>query len=247
MRSALVGLAILASVGWAWMIGKEPAHVIGSFATSVEGRNSNQRHNAFLCLKKLRGRVIEPGETFSFNHVVGTWSRDQGYRKAPVSYNGKLIDSWGGGVCQTSTTLYNAALLAGLQIVERHAHRYAPSYIAPGRDAAVAFSHIDLRIRNTTKFPVVIQGEVTELALTVRLVSQAATPQVTVRQTILNRAAPQTIIVGAGPYGRIRNPGKTGFEVETWRYIGSKKSLVSHDQYPVMDRVTVWSDHPGRT
>src|SRR4029079_1760520 len=111
-----------------------------------------------LALSRLNGTVVKPGETFSFNKIVGTFSRDQGYRKAPVSYNGQLVDSWGGGVCQTSTTLYNTALLGGMTIVERNRHRFCPSYVPPGRDAAVAFNTIDLKFRNPYDFPVRIQA-----------------------------------------------------------------------------------------
>ena len=81
----------------------------------------------------LRGKsaaIVLPGQVFSFNKTVGSWTADRGYVRAPVSYDGELIKSWGGGVCQTSTTIYNAALMAGLEILERHHHhwpaRYAP-------------------------------------------------------------------------------------------------------------------------
>src|SRR5213594_2378751 len=92
-----------------------PAQVeIAGFATSLKGRTTSQRHNAILSAQELDGALIPPGRVFSFNHRVRTWSQDAGYVKAPVSYDGELVRAYGGGVCQTSTTLYNAALLAGL-------------------------------------------------------------------------------------------------------------------------------------
>jgi vancomycin resistance protein YoaR len=89
----------------------------------------SQRHNARKAALSLDNQTIAPGATFSFNKVVKSWSWDQGYVKAPVSYDGELIPAYGGGVCQASTTLYNAVLLAGLPIVERHSHVFTPHYV----------------------------------------------------------------------------------------------------------------------
>jgi vancomycin resistance protein YoaR len=118
------------------------------FATSLEGRTPGQRHNATLAAKRIHGATLAPDTEWSFNQTIGQWVRSEGYVRAPVSYGGVLVPAWGGGVCQTSTTLYNAALLAGLEVLERHPHTIAPSYIAPGRDAAVAQGIADLKLRN---------------------------------------------------------------------------------------------------
>ena len=97
-----------------------PTVTVSSFATSLKGRTPSQLHNARLSANELHGEMIPPEGVFSFNRAVKTWTSDEGYVKAPVSYDGELIPAYGGGVCQTSTTLYNAALLAGMPIVERH-------------------------------------------------------------------------------------------------------------------------------
>ena len=109
-----------------------PEVKISGYATSLKGRTASQRHNAQRAAELLDGKVIAPGEVFSFNRVVRSWAQDTGYVKAPVSYDGELIKAYGGGVCQTSTTLYNAALLAGMPIIERHPHVFAPHYVPPG-------------------------------------------------------------------------------------------------------------------
>src|SRR5687768_14826546 len=162
MSRILPGLLLL-SLGAALVAGMlrtQPENVVmSSYATPLEGRLTTQRLNAELALDKLDGFVVLPGEVFSFNDVVGTWSRNDGYRKAPVSFNGQLIWTWGGGVCQTSTTLYNAMLLAGLDLMERNRHRFAPGYVAAGRDAAVAYSNIDLKFRNPYDWPVTISAK----------------------------------------------------------------------------------------
>ncbi|MEZ0327794.1 MAG: VanW family protein [Fimbriimonas sp.] len=213
--------------------------VVGAFATTLEGRTGSQRHNARLALEKLNGVRIGAGEMFSFNQRVGTFSRDRGYRRAPVSYNGQLIDDWGGGVCQTSTTLYNAALLAGMKIVERHRHQFQPTYVPPGRDAAVAFSNIDLRFQNPYEFPVRVEAKLDSGMLRVEIIAAhelEEKPQVFSR--ILNAEAPATFTIEhEGGRKRVRNSGKRGWEVAVYRQTGTKKEMISKDSYPVMHRV----------
>jgi vancomycin resistance protein YoaR len=208
------------------------------YATPLDGRMGNQRHNAVLCLKQLDGTVVEPGATFSFNESVGTWSRDKGYRRAPVSFGGLLVDSWGGGVCQTSSTLYNAALLAGMHIDERHRHHYAPTYIAPGRDAAVAFPNIDLKFTNPYPFPVTLRGLVTRTGVVIDIVGAHGPPNgLRIEQRVADVAPPQELLVGSGRFGRIRNPGHAGYSVETYRVSGDSSELLSVDCYPVMNKI----------
>ena len=81
---------------------------MAGFATSLQERTASQQHNARRAAASINGQVIQPGGEFSFNKTVKSWSMDRGYVKAPVSYDGDLIREYGGGVCQTSTTLYNA-------------------------------------------------------------------------------------------------------------------------------------------
>lgn len=212
--------------------------IVAQFATPLTGRTANQRHNARLALKKLDGAVIAPGAEFSFNGRVGSWSRDTGYRRAPVSYNGTLIDAWGGGVCQTSTTLYNAALLAGLEIGERHPHRFAPSYCPPGRDAAVAFSGIDLRFRNPHQLPIKIRGRIDGERLVISLVSDRALPNASIQSRVAQAESPREFVIDkGGDQRRVRNLGKMGYDVMTFRVWKDRRELVSHDFYPAMNRI----------
>jgi vancomycin resistance protein VanW len=233
----LVALVLLAGVLLAFQPQGEPC--MSRFSTDLTERTRNQRHNAVLAAKYLNGVVIKPGETVSFNGSVGSWSRDVGYRKAPVSYNGQLVPSWGGGVCQTSTAFYNAGLLAGLEVVERHPHRFATGYCPPGRDAAVAFSGIDLRMRNPYDFPIRVEAKVEKASLWVTLYGTRHLDHRPSLQTeIRERYRPQTFAANpGGDGGRVHNTGKDGYEVATYRVTRGERTLISIDSYPTVHRI----------
>jgi vancomycin resistance protein VanW len=212
---------------------------IASFATSLLGRNFSQRHNALLSVRRINGALVPPGGEFSFNRRVGSFSSDRGYRKAPVSYNGQLIDDWGGGVCQTSTTLYNSALLAGMEILERHPHRFCPSYIPPGRDAAVAYTSVDLRFRNPYSFPVRVHAMIEADLIRVDFMAPHPLPRpVEVVNQVLSLTKPETFYMGARTASaRLRNSGKSGYEVAVYRFVGRERQVISQDEYPAMNRL----------
>jgi vancomycin resistance protein VanW len=243
LESALVtGVALVAGVGFTLLVknGSAPQSYKVSYATSLYGRSPNQQHNARLSSSKINGTVIQPGEVFSFVKACGTWSRDQGYRRAPVSFNGVLIDAWGGGVCQTSTTLYNAALLAGLEILERTPHQFAPTYAPPGRDAAVAYSSIDLKFRNTTEHPITIytgvKGDMLEA--TIKL-GAPLKEQPKIETKVISSINPGTYkFRSEAKRAYTRNAGKNGWEVITYRRWSDRREKISQDSYPVMHRVS---------
>lgn len=242
----LVAGAVLAVMGAAFYSQghQEPAQLVASYVTPLDGRSSAQRHNAELCAKKLDGTLIPAGGEFSFNKTVGPWSRDQGFRRAPVSYGGQLIDAWGGGVCQTSTTLYNAALLAGFQVLSRHPHTYAPGYVSPGRDAAVAYPNIDLKFVNRLPVAVVVHVRVVGDQLRAELWAKTRQrAKVEVWQRPIALIEPRTIRLSPEPQTWVRNPGKTGYVVETWRSVDGVVERLSTDSYPVMDRVLDGASH----
>lgn len=224
-----------------------PEVSLAGYATSLAGRTRNQRHNARLAASSLDGIVIPPGATFSFNHTVKSWSADQGYRKAPVSYDGELVPAFGGGVCQTSTTLYNAALRAGLPIVERHHHVFAPHYVPPGCDAAVAYPNIDLRFRNPYSWPlrlhVATEGD--QLIAEIRGAHRPDSAAEVVPH-VLTATTPEriTYAVADNTPGRVftRNPGQTGYRVVTYRIFTRnghtiRRERLSDDTYPTLDRI----------
>ncbi|HLV80891.1 MAG TPA: VanW family protein [Chthonomonadaceae bacterium] len=222
---------------------------IAGFATTLRGRTASQRYNARRAAEALDGITIAPGAVFSFNRTVRSWSLDEGYVKAPVSYDGELVKAYGGGVCQTSTTLYNAALLAGLPIVERHAHVFAPHYVPPGRDAAVAQYNIDLRFRNPYPWPLTIRASARGDRLDIRLLGrQRPAMRVEVTSDILSTQAPlrltRVLHRRDGTTGRayIRNPGATGYRVVTCRIFSKdgkevRRERLADDTYEAMNRI----------
>lgn len=141
------------------------AEPIASFTTRF-GYNPNRIHNIGLAAGSLRGLLVPAGGVLSYNEVVGPRDPRRGYRKAPVLINDILVPGDGGGVCQVSSTLFNAALLADMKVEARTNHSSPVPYLAAGRDATVNYGTIDLRLRNTTGQPLLIWSEVTSRTLT---------------------------------------------------------------------------------
>ncbi len=127
---------------------------LSSFATAYGSSQTERKHNIALAAQKLHGVTLAPGETLSFNARVGERTEEKGFLKAKVIERGAFTEGVGGGVCQVSGTLYNAAVLAGLTVTEYHQHSLAVSYLPPSRDAMVNYGTADLVIRNDFPHPV---------------------------------------------------------------------------------------------
>lgn len=127
--------------------------VLGSTSTHVGG-SSIRRGNVKLAGEACNGVILNDGDIFDYNAVVGKRTTERGYGAAPAYVNGETVDTIGGGICQVSSTVYYATLLANLEIVERYAHRYAPSYITWGMDATVSWGGPEFRFRNNTGYPI---------------------------------------------------------------------------------------------
>ncbi len=126
------------------------------FSTDISRSSEDRKHNVKTALNSLNKVEILPNEVFSFNKVVGRRTEANGYRQAKIIVNNEFVDGLGGGVCQVSSTLYNSALLAGLDIVEANKHSKQISYVKYGFDAMVNFGSSDLKIRNNTNEKVII-------------------------------------------------------------------------------------------
>lgn len=152
---------------------KEKYQVIGTFET-VATNNEIRNNNIKLAVNALDGLVIYPGEAFSFNETTGNRTVERGYKPAGAYRNGEFVEEPGGGVCQVSSTLYNAIILAGIKTTERHPHSFEPSYVIPGEDAMVSYdgySGPDLRFVNNSKTSMAIRAVFKDKKITISIVA----------------------------------------------------------------------------
>ncbi|MDY6367391.1 MAG: VanW family protein [Clostridia bacterium] len=159
------------------------------FTTDYSTSSPERKHNVFIAAKSLNGAFIDVNAEFSFNKRVGARTEQRGYKSAKIIVNGKFTDGVGGGVCQVSTTLYNAALLAGLKITEKHDHTLAVSYVEPSFDAMVSGGS-DLKFANTTKSPIYIKTSADGNKLTVKIYGEKQTQKITRKSVIVGRVEP---------------------------------------------------------
>ncbi len=151
--------------------GLKPKDIVlrSEFYTTYSSSNEERKHNIYLASTSLNNTLVDVGGEFSFNKTVGERTLKRGYKKAKIIFNGNFIEGVGGGVCQVSTTLYNALLLSGLKITEYHPHSLAVSYVAPSFDAMVNSGTSDLRFVNNTDNPIIIKTVADGKRLTVQI------------------------------------------------------------------------------
>lgn len=130
---------------------------LSKYTTMYDESNQNRTTNIKLASEKINESIIMPGETFSYNKTVGERTIKAGYKEASIYMNGKVVDGIGGGICQVSSTLYNAVLEANLEIVSRRNHYFITSYVSASRDATVSYGTIDLKFKNTRNYPIKIE------------------------------------------------------------------------------------------
>jgi len=223
---------------------KDVNSLMARFKTEVKG-DANRIHNISLAADSLDGETVSPGESFSFNRFIGETSREKGYRGAPVILKGEFVEGVGGGICQVSTTLYNVALKANLEIIERFPHSLMVGYVDPGRDAAVAYDYLDLKFKNTHSHHLLIKAKVDEHQLITSIYGQPLTGEV----EIVARDAqevPSPIEEVVDPdyppdYRELIQEGSYGYRVTTWRkrYFNhgeTDKEKLSQDYYRPVPR-----------
>ena len=127
---------------------------LSTFSTRFDETNKDRTNNLNIAASKIDGTILLPGEEFSYNKIVGERSIKAGYKEAKIYQGGKVIDGLGGGICQISSTLYNAVVYANLNVTERHNHQFITSYVQPGRDATVAYGSKDFKFVNNRTYPI---------------------------------------------------------------------------------------------
>lgn len=134
--------------------------MLSTFSTKYDATNIPRTTNLKLAMNKLNGVVVAPGETFSYNKTLGKRTAEAGYKEAGGYAGGKVVQTLAGGICQISSTLYDAAIYANLEIVERHNHMFLAGYVGAGKDATVVYGAYDLKFKNTRNYPIMIKTSI---------------------------------------------------------------------------------------
>ncbi len=197
--------------------------LLSTAKTKVSG-TASRKGNVKLSGECVNGTVLNSGDIFDYNQVVGKRTAERGFGYANAYINGETVDVIGGGICQTSTTVYYATLLANLEIVERYAHRYVPSYIQKGMDATVSWGGPEFRFRNNTPYPIRIEVIYEKSTITVNLYG-TKTDDTYVKMTheVLSTTPYETVYEETMdlPYGtqQQKQSGYTGYKVKSYRNI----------------------------
>jgi vancomycin resistance protein YoaR len=216
-------------------------HLWSFSKTSLENTSEPAKHNIRLAVKKMDGIVVKPDETLSINETIGEISKESGFKEETVLSGGNPVKKAGGGICQMVSTLYNAALLAGMDIVERHPHIKTVGHITPGLDATIAQEKKDLKLKNPYDFSVKINGEVTEEYVIFRITASVEKKtEIRLKLNTVNIDPPTVLAKGAR-----QGHGEKGKLIVVRRIIiqenGKKtEAIISRDYYyPVADILDV--------
>lgn len=213
--------------------------LLGSFSTSYASSSRNRAANVERAAKSLQHTILMPGEVCSFNDVVGPRTAAAGYRMAPVIVDGQLEQGLGGGVCQVSTTLYNAVLYSGLEIVARSHHSLPSHYVKPGQDATVVYGATDLKFRNSSDAPIIIESSSGGGRLQMQIFGRGPAPKVQIVRSDIS-SIPSPAIHKNDPslpagIQVLEQKGKNGIAVTMKRIIGegeeARTEILSHDRY----------------
>lgn len=158
--------------------GAEPAfpYLLGSCSSPLMNSSPERAQNVRLAVEKISGRILNPSQSFSFNATVGRRTLAAGFLLAPAIVNASLQDVIGGGICQVSSTLFNAVLLSDLEVIERYRHHTPINYLPLGMDATVSWDTKDLRFRNTSSKRIQIIGRVSNETITFEIYGEKQLP-----------------------------------------------------------------------
>ena len=202
-----------------------PREKLCSYTTYFNEKDGGRCENIRLSARRLDGIALQPYGEFSFNGAVGPRTRENGYQEAKVIAGGEFVVGVGGGVCQVSTTLYNAALLSGLTVLEYHPHSLRVGYVPPSRDAMVS-SFSDLRLYNPRPETVYISAEVGRDWLRFTLYGKSDGRTYSIESRTLQEIPPPEPIVEDGAEGVVRY-GVNGLRSESYLYTYEKGVLTS--------------------
>ncbi|MBQ3053463.1 MAG: VanW family protein [Clostridia bacterium] len=207
--------------------------VISEYTSSLAGSDANRRSNVALACKTVNGTILNPGEIFSYNKVIGPVTTATGYKTATIFTSKGHEPGIGGGICQLSSTLYSAALYGDMEIVKRRNHMYIVGYVPYGQDATVYEGELDFRFKNNTNEPLKITSVVSGSTVIVKLLGKKPdnTKKIEIENIIVGRTAPGTVITEDPnlPAGKVVVTGKgtVGLTVDTYKKTFKNGELVS--------------------
>lgn len=202
--------------------------VLGEYSTTYASSSANRAANLDNAARLINGTLLMPGEEFSTSGVLAPFTQENGYQQAGAYLNGKVVDSVGGGVCQAATTLYNALLLAELEITERYNHSMIVSYVQPSMDAAISDGYKDLKFKNNTDAPVYIEGYTVGRTIYFKVYGEETRD--TVNRTI-KYVSETTETIQPGPdkitedpnmpssYRVVEQSAHVGYKARLWKYV----------------------------
>lgn len=222
--------------------------LLAEFSTNYNPGAKDRTTNLRLASNKINNTVVLPGETFSYNKVVGKRTTEAGYKEAPSYTGGKVVNDIGGGICQITSTLYNAVVLANLDIVSRSNHQFVPSYVKAGRDATVVYGAIDFKFKNTRKYPIKIKSTVSGGVARVQIYGMKEETEYEVKiETKITGSIPMKTVYEDDPTlekgkEKVEQKGHNGTYSEAYKvvYLNGKvvsRTLLSKDKYNQMSTI----------
>lgn len=222
--------------------------LLSSFSTKYDASNKNRSINLELAAGKINGTVLMPGEEFSFNKVVGERTIEAGYKEAHIYSGGKVVDGLAGGICQISSTLYDAVLYANLDVTSRKNHQLPAGYIKNGLDATVVYGSIDFKFVNSRKYPIKIVAEVKNGVAKIDIygVKEEVEYEVRLEPVVLSYTPYKTqyITDTSLPAGKqvVQQKGTNGCKTVTYKYLllnGNiiSKTELSRDTYNPINKI----------
>lgn len=213
--------------------------VLGTFTTSYSTSGSSRSANVANGCSLINGTTLYPGDEFSAYEAVSPFTEANGYYMAGSYLNGQVVDSLGGGICQVSTTLYNAVLLSELEVTERYNHSMIVSYVNPSADAAIAESSgKDFKFKNNTEYPIYIEGSTTpdkQITFTIYGVeTRSDNREVTFESVVLEKTAPDTEVIytdASLPVGYCSvQSAHIGYKAQLWKVVRENGVEISREQ-----------------
>lgn len=222
--------------------------LLATFSTNYQASNVNRTTNLKLAASKINGVVLLPNEEFSYNQVVGERTEKAGYKMAATYSNGQVVDGLGGGICQISSTLYDAVVMANLNVTTRRNHQFVTSYLPAGKDATVVWGSQDFKFVNTRKYPIRIVATVEGGVATVQIwgVKEEVEYDISIETKKIATIAYTTQYVqdASLPAGqqKVVQAGSNGRKVEAYKVTKLNgqvvsTTLLSRDTYNAMKRI----------